>query len=305
MTEIIINKTGEITCETHYMNTNYSEMVDKTSWEAPYLDQIFELLKKDLDDEYNLIVARTNTQDEANQFEKDIIDNKKNILFLLSDERGIIPPFLDRLHLVFRTYNRKPLYDDKKIFAIPCGYSLCNNLSYNKSSFAKTEYIPLSERKNDIFYSGQMTSEDRQKCGYKLNEISRDKYNCIINYTPRFADGYKLDDYYKLMSSSKISIVPKGAVIPESFRYFESFKCNCIVITTYPINDNNYKHWYNEKSPAIFLNDWNELTDNLIDRCLNNINLYEKKNKEYFDEFISPTAVYKYILKKIKDNERS
>jgi len=137
-----------------------------------------------------------------------------------------------------------------------------------------------------------------------LNKI-KDKFNSKINYTNGFAHGFKLGDYYNYLQNSKIAIVPNGAVIPESFRYFEAFESNCIVITTYPKHLEQYNHWYYENSPAIFLKDWNQLNEGLIKELLTESKLkeYEIKNKEYFDKNISTKSISNYMLNIIKNKE--
>lgn len=61
-------------------------------------------------------------------------------------------------------------------------------------------------------------------------------YKSILNLTSGFLGGYQLNDYFNFLNNSIISLVPNGAVIKESFRYFDSFKANCVVISTLPIN---------------------------------------------------------------------
>lgn len=225
----------------------------------------------------------------------------------MSDEAGIIPPFIDDLFLVFRTYSRLGLHDDRKIFAIPCGFAC----GYG-GLFGKTDWLyedmekpkkNLIEREYDIFYSGQY-SNNRIECINAINKI-RNNYKCKINITNGFAKGYELDEYYKLMQNSKISIVPNGAVIPESFRYFEAFESNCIVISSFPVNNKIYKNWFYDNSPAIFINDWSELNSSLIDSLLTKYNLekYNTLNKEYFDSCLSTKAVSEYIYNVIKNKE--
>ena len=280
------------------MLLKFSKMVNEYECENLYIKEIYNCLKDKLDDSYNFIVARTNTPQEVQQFKEDIITSKKNILLFKSDEIGIIPPFLDDLFLVFRTYNNTNLVDYKKIFPIPCGYATSFDYSYNNSIYDRKEKKNLINREYDFFFSGQMSPERNEMVNI-LNSI-KNKYNCIVNSTDKFASGYILNDYYDLLSNSKIAFVPKGVVIPESFRYFEGFECNCIVITTLPHND-LYNIWYYEKSPAIFLNNWNELTEDLINKLLvkDNLENYELLNKEYFNNYISTKAVSNYILEKI------
>jgi hypothetical protein len=139
---------------------------------------------------------------------------------------------------------------------------------------------------------------------YNLDKI-KDKFKSITNYTDGFAHGYKLSDYYNYLQNSKIAFVPNGVVIPESFRYFEAFESNCIVITSYPKHLDKYNHWYYENSPAIFLKDWNQLNEGMIKELLTEQKLkeYELKNKEYFDKYISTKSVAEYILNIIKSKE--
>lgn len=280
------------------MLINISDVVTPKIWEHPYILKIFEFLKDYLDDEYNFIIARTNNNYEIKKFEECIIENKKNILILLSDEAGITPPFLDRLHFVFRTYNRLPLYDNKKIFPIPCGYSFGHKDSFYKEIKKK----PLIDREYDIFYSAQ-SSGNRMSCVNNLNKIKKD-FKSIVNITNGFAQGYKLEEYYSLMKNSKIAIVPNGVVIPESFRYFEAFESNCIVITTYPKNNIEYNHWYYKDSPAIFISNWNELNKKMVDDLLitEKLKMYDIENRKYFDNNISPYGVSRYMLEIIKNN---
>lgn len=283
------------------MIITYARMVGDRECENEYINHFLEFLKDKIDDSYHFIIARINNKQEILEFEKTIIEGKKNILLMKSDEFGIIPPFLDKLFLVFRFYNNKKLYDNKKIFALPCGYASNFDYDYNRSFYdSKNNKIELTKRQNDIFFSGQMTTHNRQMMAYNVEKI-KNNFKCVLNYTAGFARGFALDEYYTKMLDSKICLVPDGAVVPESFRYFEAFEINSIVITTYPIKNDNYNHWYYYKSPAIFLDDWSQLTKELVDNLLTEESLMYnfKKSKEYFNNYISPKAISEYILDKI------
>ena len=117
------------------MKITYAPMVGEKECENFYINQFLEPLKDEFDDSYNFIIARTNNSDENRVFHDTIIDGKKNILLLKSDERGILPPFLEKLHKVFRFYNHKSLYDDNKIYCLPCGYSCDYDYPFNNFSF--------------------------------------------------------------------------------------------------------------------------------------------------------------------------
>jgi len=283
------------------MEITIAPMVKPEVADAPYFLKILDHIKNKLSNNYHFIIARSNNEEEKQQLYSSIKKNKKNILIFLSDEKGIIPPFLEEFEYVFRTYSNTDLYDNQKIFAVPCGFSFGYGGYFGNSDwvYKDAEKIkkPLTERKYDFFYSAQF-SQNRIKCVENLNKI-KNNFNGIINVTDGFAHGYNLEDYYSLMSDSKICIVPDGAVVPESFRYFESFENNCIVITTYPINNNFYKNWFYNDSPAIFLNDWNDLNKSVIENLLseNVLKKYEDKNRKYFEKSISTKAVASYIYK--------
>jgi len=269
-------------------------MVDARVWEPPYFLRVLDNLRG-LNDDIHFIIARTNTPQEVDQFRGCIKHGKKNILILLSDEAGIHPPFIDKLHLVFRTYSNKMLYDNEKIFPIPCGYCYGHNGALYEEGHPKR----LIEREYDLFYSGQRA---RNRSVFIREALKvKDKFKSIINETGGFSQGYNLGEYYSLMRNSKIAFVPNGAVVPESFRYFEAFEAGCIVVTSFP-RGSKYNNWFYEDSPATFLSDWGELTEGLIRGLLTDESLmeYEIRNKEYFDKNISPSGVANYMLNIIK-----
>ena len=281
-------------------------MINLNICEPPYILKALESIRNEINDDYNFIISRIQNSNDKNQYEECILEGKINILIHLSDEAGIPPPHLDRLHLVFRTYSNKSIHDDKKIFAIPCGYSCGYDGYFNNDKWIYKEFDikPLKDREYDIFYSGQF-SKSRISCIDSLNLI-KDKYKSIVNITDGFAHGYGLEEYYKIMSNSKIAIVPEGVAVPESFRYFESFLSNCIVITTFPVHLDIYNNWFYKNSPAVFIKDWSQLTEKLLNSILyddDKIDMYDRYNKIYFDENISTEAIGRYILDKIKKIE--
>lgn len=266
--------------------------------EPPYLMKSLNYLL--LDDTYHFIISRLNNRDEIDATESLIENDKKNILIMLSDEAGIIPPNLNRYFLVFRTYARKSLLSDK-IYPIPCGFSCSYGGYFGKNDWLYTDMEKpkrdLVNREFDIFYSGQI-SPNRMTFIDIINRI-KENFNSKINLTSGFAAGLELDDYYSMMQNSKIALVPNGAVVPESFRYFEAVESNCIIITSYPIKDSEFNHWFYDGSPAIFLNDWSELSVQLIQSLLTREKLeeYNIRNREYFENKISTKALSEYILK--------
>lgn len=264
--------------------------------ELGYLNNIFFHLSKELNDEYYFIVGRSNTFEEEKQL-LNFIKNKdgKLIYIFLSDESGKIPNYFNKFYKIFRTYNRKGLYDNKKIFPIPCGYSSGHRNGWYEG---EKDNKKLSEREIDIFYSGQ-DSPNRRTLNITLENL-KNNYKTLFNVTNGFSSGYPINEYYSHLQNSKISLVPNGAVIPESFRFFESMESGCAVITSYPFKNPDFNHWYYDDCPAINIDNWSNLDKNIVNNILNNLDEYELKTKDYYNKKLSSKSVANYILENIK-----
>jgi hypothetical protein len=270
------------------MKWSFSEQINPHFCERQFFIEVMNKLSH-LDDSFNFII--TNYDDYTLPlFNKE----KKNIILYLSDEYGIYRNWFNKADLIFRTYPRKGNYDNKKIFPIPCGLVMPDYVKYKMEQPKKK----LEDRKYDFFYSGQL-SPNRVQFVKKVTEATKD-YNGILRNTQNFRTGYSIDEYFEIMNETKISFVPLGKVIPESFRYMESFESGCVVITDFPIDD--YKDiWYYKESPAIFIKDYEEINDFLLDNALANIDFLEQDNLNYYNNFLSTTAVSKYITDTIKE----
>jgi hypothetical protein len=212
-----------------------------------------------------------------------------NIVIYLSDEYGINKIWFNKVDLIFRTYPRKGFCDNKKIFPIPCGLVMPDFVKYQMEQPKKK----LSERRYDFFYSGQL-APNRESFLSKIASITKN-FNGILRNTASFRTGYSIDEYFQIMNESRISFVPLGKVIPESFRYMESFESGCVVITDFPIGE--YKHlWYYKESPAIFTTNMAyPISEAFIKDILDNIDTYYERNLKYYEDFLSTNAVAGYI----------
>ncbi len=272
----------------HKINSNFCENI--------FLHKVVDILHKHLDDNYNLIL--TNNED------IDLLDfNDKciNIVIFISDEEGIIPVWVNKVDFIFRTYGNNDICDYKKIFPIPCGFVGPFKIDgLDNTYLGELEKTPLTQREYDLFYSGQKAL-NRIIFMFFVNRI-KNKFNSFINQTIGFRKGLSIQKYFSIMNNSKIALVPRGAVIPESFRYMEAFESNCIVITSYPRHLSKYNMWYYENSPAVFIKNWWSLKPRLIDKLLSkeNLELSFEKNKKYYDEYLSTKAVADYIINNLK-----
>lgn len=270
MSEIIIDKTGEITLDLN------------NSCETHYILSICELIKQKLED-YSIVVT-------TNKKQLPKTENEKKISILVSDENigtwstARELPLYCGMYPVFRQFNTNPnCFDNERVFPIPLGY---NSTGYQmKQSYPEKK---ISERQYDFVYTGQYHG-NRAQLLTQLLKIKND-FNCIVNITNGFRQGYDIDTYYQMMGDSKISF----AVVNESFRYYESMISNCVTITVDAID-----RWYYENSPVIKLKSWNDLTADYVKNLLSkNLDSYQEKIKKYNKEKISTEAVSDYIIKK-------
>jgi hypothetical protein len=245
--------------------------------EIDYLNQINSILSKKLDDSFVVYIIHNDlTQHEKKNISRQIRGYTKKIAIHISDEYGSTDLY-NLFDLVFRFYHSN-LCDNKKVFNINIGYNCSGNtnIQFNNK-------IPLSERKKKVFFSGQYRSD-------LSNAIKTLKNKYDISFTSGFRQGLSINDYIQCLSESKICLVPRG-ISPETFRYSESFASGCIVITTENINT-----WYYKDSPAYFLNNWNELSDDLIENILgSNIDNKYLLNIDYYKKRLSPEANAQYI----------
>lgn len=279
-------------------------MVDKYECENDYIDSILHHIMQGSGSDYHFLIARANNKEEKNAIEGCIIEGMKNVLILKSDEKGIVPPFLDRFVAVFRAFNTTKTCDAVKIFPIPCGYASIFNYEYNNQAYAPDcEPLPLHEREYDMFFSGQVFGQNRKQMKSALDRISR-FFKCCFHYTDGYAKGLPLAEYNRKMLSSRIAVVPKGATgyDGESMRYFEAVRARCSIITSYDFQNPLHDHWYYEGSPAIIVRDWSQLTPQLVDSMLrrDNLDFAFHEAKKYFSERVDPSAVARYMLSKLE-----
>ena len=102
-----------------------------------------------------------------------------------------------------------------------------------------------------------------------------------------------IDDYYKQLGDTKISLSPDGTTL-DCFRFVESIGSGCIVIST-----KKYDVWYYNNAPVIWLDDWSQLTQKLIDDIPKDIN-WQHLALDYYENTLSEKSVANYMLEKIK-----
>lgn len=137
--------------------------------------------------------------------------------------------------------------------------------------------VPAMEpkKKIDVFFSGQITHKRRELMMTGLDQYIGSK---SINATNGFTQGLPHDEYYKRMVSAKISPAPAGAIIPDSFRFYEALECMSMVIADNKNSSGSiqdYWTWmYPGKIPLITIDDYESLPGyiaDILDKWPNNI----------------------------------
>jgi hypothetical protein len=281
-------------------------LFDYVDCEFFYLKNIIDNLN--LNDDYNVIAGIIHTKKEAKDVLNKIDPNKKNILIQISEETEgpYYSDLYDMFYKVFRTYNNNGKIDNKKIFPIPCGH-ISRFLSKSIQNEVELPILKnINERVYDIFFTGQhhqgLENKERYYCNENIKKLKT--FKTLTSLTNGFGQGYDLNQYYSILNNSKISAVPCGYSVRESFRFFESFMMGCIVVTTLPFNSDDYTNiWYYKNCPAIYIPSWDCLNEELLTNILENQEDIFNKNLKYYKNSLSLEAVGKYITSKILETE--
>jgi hypothetical protein len=253
--------------------------------ETRYFDNIISILNNYISD-YSIVVTIDHTRLPETKYKK--------IVFLIGEPacaagKDIYSNYSD-IVAIFREYCDIGHYDNKRIFPIPIGYNCRSNGKVMERMYPEK---PISERKYDIFYSGQPLPW--RKSLVDTLEGLRMSFNIWSEPTTGFRQGLDIDDYYRTMGDSKICVCPDGTA-PDTYRFTEACGSGCIVITTPRAN-----LWYYRTAPLFYVKDWSELTRQYLSNILHGDTSYSQRmiNKYYADN-LSEEAVANFVLKTIQ-----
>ena len=123
----------------------------------------------------------------------------------------------------------------------------------------KTINLEYPIKKYDVYFSGQITHQRRKQLAQVMPSIK----NSLFKPTEGFGQGDIPKDYYRDLSSAKISPTPSGAVTIDTFRFFESIEMLCLPIFDKIDSKGNRKNFYNYlfgyDIPVDGVSDWSEL----------------------------------------------
>jgi hypothetical protein len=97
--------------------------------------------------------------------------------------------------------------------------------------------------------------------------------NALFKPTAGFAQGDSPKEYYRNLASAKIAPAPSGAVVIESFRFYEALEMLCLPVVDAldPFNNpiNYYDFVFEEKTPIRSIKNWH-LLKGIVPELLNN-----------------------------------
>jgi hypothetical protein len=102
---------------------------------------------------------------------------------------------------------------------------------YNKLALGVPQHLSnnlpeYQDKSYDVFFSGQITHQRRQELATVMPNIP----NSFYNPTTGFAEGLSPKRYYDKMFLSKIVPCPSGAMVVDSFRFYEAIEMLCLPI---------------------------------------------------------------------------
>lgn len=279
-------KSGEDSKRTNQirMNEVFFMLEKDNACQSKYFYGIVDVLNRFLSDYSIIMTADYKTLPDTSY--------KKIVLLACEDGQKGIMPYKNRNDVVavFRFYAQEWGYDNKYVFPIPIGYNCRTDGHFMEGMYPEKK---ISERKYDIFYSGQYLPS-RKELVNRLGEL-KTSFNVFVQANGAFRTGLPIGEYYRYLGNSKICVAPAGTS-EDTFRFNEAIGSGCVVITT-----KKPPFWYYYDAPVFFLNSWKELTKEFISNILSrDLDSLQKDIKEYYTDCLSEEAVANYIIKTIR-----
>lgn len=135
---------------------------------------------------------------------------------------------------------------------------------YNKLPIGVPQHLKklapkYPSKDNDLYFGGQITHPRRQQLAKAIQTMP----NALFKPTAGFAQGDKPVDYYRTLASAKIAPAPSGAIVIDSFRFFEAIEMLCLPIAD-RIDSNGknldfYNYLFGYDIPVAYVSNWFEL----------------------------------------------
>jgi hypothetical protein len=188
---------------------------------------------------------------------KQIQNLSRVVLFITGDEEGKFD--IDKInHPNSEIWIQYPHEQHDKYHKLPIGVP----------QHLKNLVPEYPSKDNDLYFGGQITHARRQQ----LAKVMQNMPNALFKPTGGFAQGDKPIDYYRTLASAKIAPAPSGAVVIDSFRFFEAIEMLCLPIADRIDPKGNsldfYNYLFGYDIPVSHVSNWSELTK-LVPELLN------------------------------------
>lgn len=160
--------------------------------------------------------------------------------------------------------------------------------------FKGTEKIPITQRKYDVSFIGQLDPYRRSDFFTCLRQLKID--NSFIHFYEGWNRGLGPEKYSEVMSDTKIALVPWGSGSLDTFRFYEAMSAGCVVLC---IRQNNYE--FMKGSPHIQIPNWNPfIVEKYIQKLLKtDLQILSDKSRSFWENNLSPKATAQFIKNKI------
>jgi hypothetical protein len=144
-----------------------------------------------------------------------------------------------------------------------------NKLPLGTPQHLKSSVPEYTTKKYDVYFGGQITHSRRNELADAMGTIP----NALFKPTAGFAQGDKPKDYYSNLTSARIAPSPSGAVVIESFRFYEALEMLSLPIVDAVDPQGNVMDYYDfvfeGKVPIKSIKNWHSLK-NVVPKLLDN-----------------------------------
>jgi hypothetical protein len=170
------------------------------------------------------------------------------VLFITGDEEGKFD-ITKISHPSIEIWIQYPHEKHKKYNKFPVGVP----------QHLKNLVLEYPVKNNDLYFGGQITHSRRQQLAKAIQSMP----NALFKPTAGFAQGDKPVDYYRALASAKVAPVPSGAVVIDSFRFYEAIEMLCLPIADRIDPNGNsldfYNYLFGEKIPVDSVSNWESI----------------------------------------------
>ena len=162
-----------------------------------------------------VVIPGPQNVDFEDQISEELSKISRVVLFITGDESATFKVDKirhDNIEIWIQYPHRKHSQYNKLALGVP------QHLSNNLPQYQDKSY--------DVFFSGQITHQRRQELATVMPEMP----NSFYNPTTGFAEGLSPKRYYDKMFLSKIVPCPSGAMVIDSFRFYEAIEMLCLPV---------------------------------------------------------------------------